>query len=133
MHSVAKRKEQSIAVAVRAASTMCMNTDTPIDIPDEPMATEEELRAWSELEHSRPTTPSPAGGNEAWRLPKRYQGVFQERYVLLLLVLTLLLFVASTFQMDTKTELEEIKRMYGIEEGMKSSTGRPGNTKAKRA
>ncbi|AYU79377.1 hypothetical protein conserved [Leishmania donovani] len=132
MHSVAKRKEQSIAVAVMAASPMCMHTDTPVDTPDEPMATEEELRAWSELEHSRPTSPSPAGGNGAWRLPKRYQGVFQERYILMVLVLTLLLFVASTFQMDTKTELEEIKRMYGIEEPMKPSTERTGNKKAER-
>lgn len=131
MHSVAKRKEQSIPVAVMAASPMYMHGDAPIDIPDEPMATEEELRAWSELEHSRPTTPSPAGGNGAWRLPKRYQGVFQERYILMLLALTLLLFVASTFQMDTKTELEEIKRMYGIEEPMKSSTERAGNMKEK--
>ncbi|GET89135.1 hypothetical protein, conserved [Leishmania tarentolae] len=125
MHSVAKRKEQSMAVAVKVMSPMSMHTDTPTNIPDEPVATEEELCVWSELERSRPTTPSLAGGNHAWRLPKRYQGFFQERYILMVLILFVLLFIASTFQMDTKTELEEIKRMYGVEDAMRSSTPPP--------
>ncbi|KAG5477172.1 hypothetical protein LSCM4_04389 [Leishmania orientalis] len=131
MHSVAKRREPAIVVAVTPASPVRPCVDLAIDIPDEPMATEEELRAWSDFDRSRPTTPSPSSGQQAWRLPKRYQGVFKERYILMILALTVLLFIASTCQMDTRTELEEIKRMHGFGESAKPIAGRTGDPHAK--
>ncbi|CAJ1027203.1 hypothetical protein NXY56_003510 [Leishmania guyanensis] len=127
MHSVAKRKEQAVVVAVGPAPQMRMCADVLTDVQDEPVMTEEELRAWSEFDRSRPTSPSPVVRNGNWRLPKRYQGVFQERYILMILALTLLLFIASTYQMDTKTELEEIKRTYGIDDAIKLPTKRTGH------
>ncbi|KAG5477436.1 hypothetical protein CUR178_05140 [Leishmania enriettii] len=131
MHSVARRREPAIVVAVTPAPPVCPCVDLAIDIPDEPMETEEELRAWSDFDRSRPTTPSPSSGQQAWRLPKRYQGVLKERYILMILVLTVLLFIASTYQMDTRTELEEIKRMHGFGESAKPIAGSTGDPHAK--
>lgn len=119
MCSLAKRKDQAIHVFVAPPPpTPSWNpSDPPIpNFDDDVMATEEELRAWSEFD--RPETPSLSTTARPNRLPKRYQGVFQERYILLILVLIILLFVATTFQADTKMELEEIKRMYHVDESV---------------
>lgn len=113
-----KDKDQAINVPVTLASPPWNPADSPIvpAIDDDAMATEEELRAWSELD--RPETPSLSVANRPNRLPKRYQGLFHERYILLMLVLVILLFIAATFQIDKKTELEEIKRMYHVDESV---------------
>ncbi|KPA79446.1 hypothetical protein ABB37_05284 [Leptomonas pyrrhocoris] len=114
--SLAKRKEQPIHVIVALASPSWNPADAPVTpyVDDDVIASEEELRAWSELE--RPETPSRTSRSSG--LPKRYQGVLQERYILIILVLVILLFIAASFQTDTKTELEEIKRMYHVDESI---------------
>lgn len=122
MHSVAKRKEAATPLVpmppITAPSPLRSYVDAPMEIPDESFASEEELRAWSEFDQSRPTSPAPPSTGRAWRLPKQYRGVFQERYVLLMLLFMVVLFIAATCRMDTKAELEEIKRLYDVDESI---------------
>jgi hypothetical protein len=120
-YSLAKRKEQAIHIPV-APPPPASQSWNPADSPaapvfdDDVIASEDELRAWAELD--RPETPSLSTTSRPARLPKRYQGVFQERYILMILVLIILLFIAATFQTDRKTELEKIKRMYHVDESV---------------
>ncbi|KPI89252.1 hypothetical protein ABL78_1585 [Leptomonas seymouri] len=115
-YSLAKRKDQTVHVPVAPAVPSWNPADSlaaPV-FDDDAIAPEEELNAWSELE--RPETP--LSTSRANRFPKRYHGIFRDRYVLLVSMLIIILFIAATLQADTKTELEEIKRMYHTDESV---------------
>ncbi|KAG5502775.1 hypothetical protein JKF63_04543 [Porcisia hertigi] len=131
MHLVAKRKETASASAGVLCSPTRMYIDAGADFPDEPLDTEEELRVWSDMDTSRPASPSPVIGSRARCVRHRYQGVFQERHVFIMVVVIILIFIASTFRMDTRTELEEIERMYNFKESLKRSAKGTRRFKAK--